>query len=404
MAGNDDVRRYRANLQGEVDGAALYGALAESEPDPHVAGVYRRLAQLEQAHGEFWRGRLAKAGAAPGTPRPSPRARVLGWLAHRFGAAFVLPTVSAAEARDSAGYDDQPEAVAAGLPRDERAHRRIVQSIEASTGGLSGSAIASLEGRHRGVAGNALRAAVLGANDGLVSNLSLVMGVAGAIGGGRTVLLAGLAGLVAGACSMAMGEWLSVNSSRELAQRQIATEAEELRASPEEEKEELVLIYQAKGLPEAQAKALAERLLSNKDTALDTLAREELGIDPQDLGGSAWQAAAASFLLFSAGAIFPVAPFFFLDGLPAMIAALALSGGWPWRRSAARPASSPAAASSSSAVRQLEIGYLAAAVTCRCRPAGRRRRQLTGADPIQRASSRGDSGGRRASSRPPPRQ
>jgi VIT1/CCC1 family predicted Fe2+/Mn2+ transporter len=361
-AAPDDLRRYRDNLQGEVDGAALYQALADSEPDPHVAGVYRRLAQVEEAHGEFWRTRLAKAGAAPGAARPSPRARVLGWLARRFGAAFVLPTVAAGEARDSSAYDQQPEAVAAGLPADERSHRRIVQAVEARSGGLPGAAIAGLEGRHRGVAGNSLRAAVLGANDGLVSNLSLVMGVAGAVGGGRTILLTGLAGLVAGACSMAMGEWLSVNSSRELAQRQIATEAEELRASPEEEKEELVLIYQAKGLPEAQAKALAERLLASPDTALDTLAREELGIDPDELGGSAWQAAVASFLLFAAGAAFPVAPYFFLSGLAATIAALVASG---LAMAAIGAATSLFTGRGAlfSAFRQVAIGYLAAAVT-----------------------------------------
>ena len=362
MAASDDIRRFRANLQGEVDGAALYKSLAESESDPHLSEVYRRLASIEEAHGEFWRGRLKKAGAATGAPGPSPRARLLGWLAHRFGVAFVLPTVAAAEAWDSSAYDNQPDAVAAGLPKDERSHRRVIEAVEASSGGLTGSAIASLEGRHRGVAGNALRAAVLGANDGLVSNLSLVMGMAGAFGGGRTVLLAGLAGLVAGACSMAMGEWLSVNSSRELAERQIAAEAQELEATPEAEKEELVLIYQSKGLPEAQAKALAERLLSNKDTALDTLAREELGIDPKELGGSPWQAAAASFLLFAFGAAFPVAPFFFAQGQAATIASLALSG----------VAMAAIGAATSlftgrgllfSATRQLLIGYLAAAVT-----------------------------------------
>lgn len=362
MADQQDIRRYRANLQGEVDGAALYAALADSETDERLSQVYRKLSAVEAAHAEFWRGRLRSAQAAPGSPTPSLRARTLGWLAKRFGAAFVLPTVSAAEARDSSAYDNQPEAVAAGLPAAERSHRRIVQAVEESSGGLSGSAIAGLEGRHRGVAGNALRAAVLGANDGLVSNLSLVMGMAGAVGGGRTVLLAGLAGLVAGACSMAMGEWLSVNSSRELYERQIATEAQELEQSPDEEKEELVLIYQAKGLPEDQAKALAERLLSDKATALDTLAREELGIDPDELGGSPWQAAASSFLLFAFGALFPVAPFFFLQGMPAVIAALVASG--------AAMASIGAATSLFtgrgalfSAVRQLLIGYLAAAVT-----------------------------------------
>jgi VIT1/CCC1 family predicted Fe2+/Mn2+ transporter len=317
---------------------------------------------VEEAHGAFWRARLDKLNAAVKSPRPTGRARVLGWLARRFGTAFVLPTLAAAEARDSSGYDNQPEAVAAGLPADERSHRRVVEAVEAASGGLSGSAIAGLEGRHGAMAGNALRAAVLGANDGLVSNLSLVMGVAGAVGGGRTILLTGLAGLVAGACSMAMGEWLSVNSSRELYERQIATEAEELEQSPEEEQEELILIYQAKGLPEAQARALAKRLLSNKATALDTLAREELGIDPNELGGSPWQAATASFLLFAGGAIFPVAPFFFLQGTPAVAAALVLSG---LAMAAIGAATSLFTGRGAlfSATRQLLIGYLAAAVT-----------------------------------------
>ncbi|HKS88814.1 MAG TPA: VIT1/CCC1 transporter family protein, partial [Stellaceae bacterium] len=205
-------------------------------------------------------------------------------------------------------------------------HNRVVEAMaSAMPGGASGSALARLEGRHRG-GGNALRAAVLGANDGLVSNLSLVMGVAGAEAAGGTILLTGLAGLVAGACSMAMGEWLSVTSSRELSQQQIAVEADELQRIPEEEKEEMVLIYQAKGLDEGAARALADRLMADKNTALDTLVREELGIDPEALGGSAWAAAGASFGLFAAGAIFPVAPFFRLDGWAALAASIAASG------------------------------------------------------------------------------
>jgi len=195
----------------------------------------------------------------------------------------------------------------------------------AMPGGASGGSLARLEGRHR-TGGNALRAAVLGANDGLVSNLSLVMGVAGAAVPGSTILLTGLAGLVAGACSMAMGEWLSVNSARELAQSQINVEAEELREFPEEEKEELALIYQAKGLSERQAKQLAEGIIGDKDAALDTLAREELGINPQELGGSAWVAAGTSFLLFATGAAMPVIPFAALSGNAAVWAGAGLSG------------------------------------------------------------------------------
>ena len=159
-----------------------------------------------------------------------------------------------------------------------------------------------------------------------------------------------------------MGEWLSVTSSRELYQKQIATEADELEQSPEEEKAELMLIYQAKGLDEAAAQALADRLLSSKDTALDTLVREELGIDPDELGGSAWAAATVSFFLFSAGAIFPVAPYFFLGGWPAVAASLALSG----LALAAIGAGTSLFTGRGllfSAVRQMLIGYAAAAIT-----------------------------------------
>ena len=323
--GPEDAARYRENLQGEIDSASLYRALADTEPDARIKQVYQRLAAVEDAHAEFWRRQLGRVGVSVRNLKTGWRTRALGWLARRFGPQFVLPTINTLEARDSTQYDVQPEAVAGGLPGMERSHARILRAIE-GRGGAEGSAIARLEGRHRGMAGNSLRAAVLGANDGLVSNLSLVMGIAGADASSKSILLTGLAGLVAGACSMALGEWLSVNSSRELYQSQIATEKYELEHVPDEEKEEMVLIYQAKGLGEKEARALAERLMANKGTALDTLVREELGIDPEELGGSAWAAAGTSFCLFSAGAIFPVAPYFALAGWPALIASLGLSG------------------------------------------------------------------------------
>ena len=160
---------------------------------------------------------------------------------------------------------------------------------------------------------------MLGANDGLLSNFSLVMGVAGADLSGKSMLITGVAGLLAGACSMAIGEWLSVQSARELYQSQIEVEKQEVDEVPDEEAEELALIYQAKGLPEDEAKTLAKRLIVDKPSALDTMAREELGIDPEELGGSAATAAGASFCLFALGAIIPVAPFFFLSGLVGVI-------------------------------------------------------------------------------------
>src|SRR6201987_6137582 len=320
-------QRYTANLQGEVDSAALYRTLAETEKNPQLAQVYRRLAAIEEAHAEYWRNHIEAIDHNVPNLRPGFRTRALAWLAHRFCPAFVLPTVDSLEHMDSGPYDAQPEAVAGGLPAAERSHARIIEALAAGApGALSGSALARLEGRHRGMGGNALRAAVLGANDGLVSNMSLVMGVAGADLAPHAILVTGLAGLLAGAFSMALGEWLSVNTARESAQRQIATEADELEQVPEEEKEELSLIYQAKGLPEDLAKSLAEKLITNKKTALETLVRAELGIDPEELGGSPWSAAAASFALFAVGATFPVAPYFALYGGAAVIASLAAGG------------------------------------------------------------------------------
>jgi VIT1/CCC1 family predicted Fe2+/Mn2+ transporter len=327
MADRSSGSRYRANLQGEVDSAALYRALAKAEPDPKLRTLYERLAAVEESHAEFWRSRISAGGQKSPQLEPELRTRILGFLARRFGPAFVLPVVNTLEHLDSGQYDRQPEAVAGGPPQAERSHARIIAALAGEApGALSGRTLARIEGRHRAIGGNALRAAVLGANDGLVSNLSLVMGVAGAALNAHVILITGLAGLLAGACSMAMGEWLSVNTARESYQRQIDAEATELEEVPDEEKEELALIYQSKGLPEAQAKALAEELISNKETALDTLTREELGIDPDELGGSPWTAGTTSFFLFAAGAIFPVAPFFVLSGGPAVLAALALSG------------------------------------------------------------------------------
>ena len=363
MADKKDAERYRADLQGEVDSASLYRALADVEPDPKTSAVYHKLAAVEDSHAEFWQTNLRRIGAKSALPSPSWRTRTLAWLARRFGTNFVLPTINVFEHADSATYDNQPEAREHGLPAAERSHARVLDALAGKTGGgLSGQSIARLEGRHRAGGGNALRAAVLGANDGLVSNLSLVMGMTGAAGTEHIVLLTGMAGLIAGACSMAMGEWLSVNSSRELQQHQIAGEADELRQMPDEEREELILIYQAKGLSEAEATALATRLMADKDTALDTLVREELGIDPQQLGGSAWTAAAWSFCLFALGAAVPVLPLLFLHGMTATmasmassIAALALIG--------AATSLFTGRSAAFSALRQMLVGAAAAAIT-----------------------------------------
>lgn len=176
-----------------------------------------------------------------------------------------------------------------------------------------------------GISGNILRAAVLGANDGLVSNLSLVMGVTGAALARPAVIITGIAGLLAGAGSMAMGEWLSVQSSRELNQHLLKKEAEELRAQPDEEIAELQAIFERKGIPRDTAKAVATRVMDSPEMALETHAREELGIDPESLGGSAIFAAGTSFLLFVLGAIVPLVPLVLVAGPEATIYSVAVS-------------------------------------------------------------------------------
>lgn len=324
MTETTEIARYRRNLRDELDGAALYRALAEFEADPVRRDLFRQLAESEAGHAEVWRSRLKAAGVDDAASGPGLRTRVLIFLARRLGPGFVLPSIAAAEIADQDKYAGQADAAA--LSGDERGHAAVVRTLAAGgSGGVTGAEIAQAERWHRGASGNDLRAAVLGANDGLVSNFCLIMGVAGAGVASREIVLTGFAGLVAGACSMALGEWLSVTNARELAQTQMAREAEEIAQTPEAERRELALIYQAKGLQRAQAEAIAGEIMNDKDKALDTLAREELGIDPAELGGNPWSAAAVSFALFSAGAGFPLAPFLCWHGMPAIAASVALS-------------------------------------------------------------------------------
>ncbi|MBQ4856231.1 VIT1/CCC1 transporter family protein [Rhodanobacter sp. B2A1Ga4] len=294
------TRHFRNNLRIERDNAALYGRLAELADDARLSQVYRRIAAGEHSNAQFWEARLREVGEAVPPPRIGPRVRALSWFAQRFGTEFVMPTVVRL-----AHADHQV------TPVDRSGHRdHFPLSQAAGPHGL----------RHRAQSGNTLRAAVLGANDGLVSNVSLVMGMAGAATGDRAVLLAGLAGLVAGACSMALGEWLSVNSSREFYQAQITERAERLAVAPEDGLEHIAGFYREKGLEPAAAEHLAEHIAETPRAALDMLVREDLGVDPAELGGSAWGAAISSFCLFACGALFPVAPYFFLGGYSALLA------------------------------------------------------------------------------------
>jgi vacuolar iron transporter family protein len=357
-----DIKRYMTNMKDELDGAALYDELAKAESNPARQDVFRQLAESEREHAQIWRAKLEEHGIHASTARPSFKTRVLRMLVRRFGPRFVLPALAAAELADRDKYAGQPDA--ALLSADEHNHAAVVAAAaqRGHRGGVTGGEIARAESWHRGASANDLRAAVLGANDGLVSNFCLVMGVAGAGASSKSILLTGLAGLIAGACSMALGEWLSVTNARELAQTEIAREAEELEHSPEAEQRELALIYQAKGLDKEEAHRVAEQMMRDREKALDTLTREELGIDPEELGGNPWSAAGTSFGLFAIGAIFPAIAFFWLHGFAGIAASVALSiiglagigvvtslfnGRTPWF----------------SATRQVVIGCVAAAFT-----------------------------------------
>ena len=296
----DSVHRFRDNLRIERDNAALYMRLAALAADARSREVYRRIAAGERDNARFWEARLREHGAVIPEPHPGLRVRTLSWFAQRFGTEFVMPTVVRLEHADHAV-----------TPVDRSGHRDHFSATNAAP---------ATHHRHRNQSGNTLRAAVLGANDGLVSNVSLVMGMAGAATGDRAVLLAGLAGLVAGACSMAMGEWLSVNSSREFYQARITERAERLAVAPEDDLQNIAGFYREKGFQPAAAEHLAEHVAETPRAALDMLVREDLGIDPAELGGSAYGAAVSSFCLFACGAFFPVAPYFFLSGHAALLA------------------------------------------------------------------------------------
>jgi len=321
----DDITRFIANWRGEKEAVYLYGRFAQAEANESIADIYRKLAETEERHVAVWEERIRGTGGAVPDFKPGRSVRLKAWLAGRFGTQAVVSSVAAGESKAAGGYDGQAEAEAVGMPAEERSHARVFGYLSRSGAGLGGEDVARFEGRHRAGGGNALRAAVLGANDGLVSVFSLVMGVAGAGASRSQILVTGGAGLLAGALSMALGEWLSVQSSRELYQNQIGIEEAELADVPEEEKAELALIYQAKGLDRATAESLADRLLSDKATALDTLAREELHVDPSELGGSAWEAALTSFFLFAAGALIPTVPYLFWSGNAGIMASTAFS-------------------------------------------------------------------------------
>lgn len=343
------------NLKLEQDAIVLYDALSRIEKDPRRAAAFRHIAGNERRHADIWAQRLEELGASvppPGSPRM--RVRLIIVLARIFGTKAVSELVRSLEGDEGSIYEAQEGSAAIeSIAADEREHAHIWEeldaAIETETAGDAAThdrALATVtaaehpairpgqsevpetiqrrERWHRSGRSGTLRATIFGVSDGLVSNLSLVMGVAGASEQGSFILLAGIAGLLAGAFSMAAGEYVSMQSQRELFERQIELERAELEAMPDEERRELAALYMSKGFSQEEAERIAERMFEDPRTALDALVREELGLDPSELG-SPWGAAGGSFAAFCVGAMVPVIPYLFGGGTASFAASLLLS-------------------------------------------------------------------------------
>ena len=319
-----DHERVLRNWRDERDSAALYEALASIERNPRLSSVFRKLAASELEHSEYWAERLRAEGKPVPAFRPSQRTRIMAQLARRFGVAFVIPNITARELADRDRYSNQEDAKAAGLTQGERAHAAVMRTIGLYRDMPREEGVAG-RGEGGSALGNNLRAAILGATDGLASNFCLLMGVAGGGAHTPTILLTGVAGLVAGACSMALGEWLSVTNAREMAKSQIDREVEDLKERSDWERKELALLHEAKGLSEEDARRAADRIIAQDPSALESLARDELLLDAAQMGVSPTSAAAYSFFLFSVGAIVPLLPFFFASSGSGIAASISCS-------------------------------------------------------------------------------
>ncbi len=311
------------NIQTEVDASYLYQILGDHEEDENVANIFHQMSTIERSHAIAFLAKYDKDETH--LPPPSGRAKTLHFIGKLLGYDYILGVLLDTEKSISSSVLSARKKTNTQESLSDTAHVTILKNILNNDKKVSGASLARFEKRHRSVGGNALRAAVLGGNDGLVSNFSLVMGIAGATNGQKEVLLTGIAGLLAGALSMALGEWISVKSSLELYENQMQLEMDELETNPEGEEQELALIYMAKGIPEEQARTMAAEIMQNKDHAHEVLIKEELGINPEDLKGSAMEAAVASFVFFAFGAIIPVIPFFFLGGMKAVMVSTFMS-------------------------------------------------------------------------------
>ena len=313
------------HLADESDAAFLYRELAKAEGDAGRATIYRQLAEVEDRHVAAWRKLLTEQGHDVPVPAPSRDARLRAWVARRVGTWVVLPLLLQEEGKEVKSYLNMyaqaPDGVAAPtaltLARESKEHAERLAAMDGSPA----------EPWHKTGAGGFLRNIVYGFNDGLTANFGLVAGMLGAQAssniGGHAVLVAGLAGMVADALSMGSSGYLAAKSEREVHEHELAMEREEIRLMPELEQEELSLMYQAKGIPAAQANEIAARVMEDPVKALAEKAREELGIsDPTSSPmKEAWLTGTATAL----GALIPVAPFLLGTGRWAIWTSFALA-------------------------------------------------------------------------------
>jgi VIT1/CCC1 family predicted Fe2+/Mn2+ transporter/rubrerythrin len=334
-----EIKDRAASLAGlalERDAIYLYDRLAAIEKDPQRRAAFESIAASERRHAAIWEAKLTSLGEqVPPAARPSWRVRQIALLARLFGTRAVSDAVKALEGYEESVYgahSDVPEVHE--IANDEAKHAEIWKGLDQTARGKGASAhraaVVETQARepwHRSGGGGTLRAAIFGVSDGLVSNAALVLGIAGATSGGdgSFVVLAGVAGLLAGAFSMAAGEYVSMRSQTEVLERQIELERAELEAMPEEEEErEIAAIYRGRGFAEAEAAAIAKQLMADPKIALETLVREELGLDPEELG-SPWGASIGSFLAFAIGAFVPLLPFILLTGGTALAVSIGLT-------------------------------------------------------------------------------
>ena len=335
MRETPDLAAFADHWQDEADAAHLYRVLAGFEHDPRKKHIYLELADVEDRHTAIWAGLLAEHGRPVGHFRPTARTRLLAMLGRWLGPGFLLPMLLAEEGREVRGYLNMHRATAQGAPGRSESLTLARESAEhASTLG----SIAGREGEpwHRTESGGFLRNVVYGFNDGLTANFGLVAGVIGASGAtqAHTVIVAGVAGLIADSLSMGSSGYLAAKSEQEVYAHEIAMERDEIALMPEVERDEVALIYQAKGMDAEAAHALATEVMADPQRMLDEQVQEELGIGEQAM--SPLREGWVTGLATAVGAFIPVAPFLFWSGKTAIVVSFAISMLSHWLVGAAR--------------------------------------------------------------------